>query len=41
LNDVTKYVKRQQEHHRRMSFREEYILLLERHGVEYDERYLP
>jgi putative transposase len=41
LNDVTKYVKRQQEHHRRMSFREEYIMLLERHGIEYDERYLP
>jgi hypothetical protein len=33
--------KRQQaEHHRTRTFREEYLELLRRHGVEFDERYV-
>ena len=36
---VTEYIARQQEHHRRMSFEEEFKVLLRRHGVEYDERF--
>lgn len=36
-----KYVEGQQEHHRRVDFREELVRLLELHGIEYDERYLP
>ena len=37
---VRRYIQRQQEHHARTSFRDELIELLERHGIEYDERYL-
>ena len=40
LSNVIRYVRNQQEHHRRVTFQEEYISLLQRHGVEYDERYL-
>lgn len=34
------YVKNQEEHHRVKTFREEYISLLEEHGVAFDEKYL-
>jgi putative transposase len=34
------YVNNQEEHHKKTSFREEYIRLLNEHGVEFDERYL-
>ena len=37
---VREYVIRQEEHHRGRSFQEEYIELLKRGGVPYDERYL-
>ena len=38
--DVTKYVANQEEHHRQLTYQEEYRLLLARHGIEYDERYV-
>jgi REP element-mobilizing transposase RayT len=34
------YIRGQEEHHRKMSFQEEYRLFLDRHGIEYDERYV-
>jgi len=34
------YIKNQEEHHRVKTFREEYIELLQEHGVEFDEKYL-
>ena len=37
---VREYIARQQEHHRRKSFQEEYRAFLERHGVAFDERYV-
>jgi len=37
---VKRYIERQEEHHRKMSFKEEYLELLKRSGVEYDERFL-
>jgi hypothetical protein len=37
---VRRYIKRQEEHHRTKSFREELIELLEKSGIEYDPRYL-
>ncbi len=37
---VAAYIGRQEEHHRKMSFREELIEILKKHGVEYEERYL-
>ena len=40
LNTVIRYIQSQQKHHARKSFREEYVELLERFGVAYDERYI-
>jgi len=37
---VAAYVESQAEHHKRMTFQEEFIALLERHGIEYDPRYV-
>ena len=37
---VSEYIKNQEEHHKKMTFKEEFILLLKKHHVEYDERYL-
>jgi putative transposase len=37
---VSAYIERQEEHHRRISFRDEYVLFLKRHGVEFEERFL-
>ena len=37
---VREYIRGQEEHHSRQSFQEEFVALLERHGVEYDDRYL-
>ncbi len=38
--DIRTYVQNQREHHRTKTFQEEYIALLQRHEIEYDERYL-
>jgi len=40
LDAVIRYVKNQQKHHQRHSFRDEYIKLLDRFDVPYDERYI-
>jgi REP element-mobilizing transposase RayT len=40
LETVKRYIARQAEHHRRRTFQEEYVELLQRSGVEHDERYL-
>ncbi len=40
IDDVFKYIKNQQEHHKKESFRVEYIKMLEAFGVEYDEQYI-
>ena len=37
---VKLYVANQKEHHRQMSFKEEFIELLKRHGIPYKEEYL-
>lgn len=37
---VAKYIRSQEEHHRQQSFQEEFVALLKRHGIAYDERYL-
>lgn len=37
---VIAYIQNQREHHRKKTFREEYLEFLREHGVEYDERYL-
>ncbi|HEX4630176.1 MAG TPA: IS200/IS605 family transposase [Chthoniobacterales bacterium] len=38
--DVREYIANQPEHHQTRTFQEEYVLLLKRTGVDYDERYL-
>jgi REP element-mobilizing transposase RayT len=40
LPTVRNYVRNQEEHHRRRTFQEEFLELLKRHGIEYDERYV-
>ena len=37
---VKKYVLSQAEHHKRRDFKAEYIALLKKHGVQYDDRYV-
>ena len=40
LSQVIAYIQNQEEHHKKKTFREEYIALLEAFGISYDERYL-
>jgi putative transposase len=37
---VAEYIREQEAHHRKIDFKQEYIALLKKHGVEYDERYI-
>lgn len=37
---VTRYIQKQQEHHRRSSFEEEYVAILHKAGIEYDSKYV-
>jgi REP element-mobilizing transposase RayT len=37
---VERYINEQEEHHRNLSFEEEFRALLKRHEIEFDERYL-
>jgi REP element-mobilizing transposase RayT len=38
--EVIKYIAGQKEHHRKISFQEEFISFLQKYGIEYDERYI-
>jgi putative transposase len=40
IDDTVAYIRNQTEHHRTRSFREEFIMMLRRHGFDYDERML-
>lgn len=40
ITSVAKYIETQEKHHRGMSFEQEYLALLKRHGIEYDEKYV-
>ena len=40
IDQVVKYVLNQPEHHKKQSFREEYLLLLEKFDIKYDPKYL-
>jgi putative transposase len=37
---LTNYIRSQEEHHHKQTFQEEYVALLRKHRIEYDERYL-
>jgi REP element-mobilizing transposase RayT len=40
INDVIQYINSQEEHHKKASFKEEYLKLLQKFDVEYDPKYL-
>lgn len=40
IDDTIAYINNQKEHHRQQTFEEEYLAILRKHGIEYDERYI-
>jgi len=40
VEDVRAYIANQEEHHRHVTFQQEYIAFLKRHAVKFDERYV-
>jgi REP element-mobilizing transposase RayT len=38
--EVKRYIANQEAHHRKMTFEDEYRLILRKHGVQFDERYV-
>ena len=40
LDTIIAYIKNQPEHHRKMTFQQEFEALLKKHQIEYDEKYL-
>jgi len=40
VEEVRRYIARQKEHHRTVSFRDEFIQFLRANGIEYDERFI-
>jgi REP-associated tyrosine transposase len=39
-NKTKKYIKNQEEHHKKMTFHEEYLMFLKEYGIGYNENYL-
>jgi len=39
-DSVVSYIRNQESHHHKMSFQDELIQLLDRHGIEYDPKYI-
>ncbi|HKW63423.1 MAG TPA: IS200/IS605 family transposase [Candidatus Acidoferrum sp.] len=37
---VVRYIRNQEEHHKKMDFEAEFVALLKKHGVEYDPKYV-
>ena len=40
IPSVRQYIERQAEHHRAVTFKEEFLKFLERHRIEYDDRFI-
>lgn len=40
IDDTIAYINNQKEHHRQQTFEDEYLAILCKHGIEYDERYI-
>ncbi len=40
LDKTIRYIRNQEAHHRRMTFQEEFVAMLQKHQIAYDERYL-
>jgi putative transposase len=39
VESIRRYIQDQEKHHRRQSFQDEFRALLEKHGIEFEERY--
>jgi putative transposase len=40
LDAVAKYIRNQEKHHAKISFEDEFLVLLKKHGIEFDLRYV-
>ncbi len=40
MADAERYVRGQEEHHKKKTFQEEFREFLDRYGIQYDERYV-
>jgi REP element-mobilizing transposase RayT len=40
VEEVRRYIARQKEHHRKVSFRDEFVRFLRANGIEFDERFI-
>lgn len=40
LDRVARYIERQEEHHRAMTYEQEFQTLVQRHGLDYDQRFI-
>jgi len=40
IDNVVKYINNQEEHHKKITFKEEYLDMLEKFEIKYDEKYL-
>jgi len=40
IDDIRRYIEGQEAHHHKVTFKEEFLELLESHGLEWDERYV-
>lgn len=40
LGTVKNYIANQEKHHRKITFEDEFLALLKKHGIEYDPKYV-
>ena len=40
IEDTINYINNQKEHHRTLTFQQEYLAILKKHNIEYDDRYI-
>ena len=40
INAVTRYIENQEMHHRKISYEQEFVALLRKHGIEFDPKYV-
>ena len=40
IDQVVKYINNQEKHHKKLTFREEYVLLLKKFNIQFDEKYI-
>ena len=40
IPEVEDYIRRQEKHHRKLTYKEEFLAFLRKHGIDYDERYV-